>query len=158
VVGVKEGAKKEKFLIGHSSKYSNTFIPLTYYDETLGFSVMDCPGFLDSRGTEISIANAVNLKNAIKMAKSIKVIILIEWAAFQAVRGNAVLEMLKITDCLFAKQQNLINYKNSILIGFTKMNEMNEKFDPQLVIDRLFSTHLSKLAELKDRSFFFCPF
>lgn len=42
-----------------------TFKPQLEYDKDLNFNYIDCPGFLDNRGAEINIANAINIKNIV---------------------------------------------------------------------------------------------
>ncbi|MBF5058900.1 hypothetical protein NEPTK9_000400 [Candidatus Neptunochlamydia vexilliferae] len=111
------GAKNEVMPIGHT-KISKTFMP--QIEKEGPNTYMDCPGFLDNRGVEINIANAVNIKNAVKAAKTAKVVILINYHALQASRGRGVSEMLQIAYNLFGNKQNLLKSKNSLLIGITK--------------------------------------
>lgn len=57
IVRVRAGsAVKEVMEIGHTNQ-SKTFIPAQAYDEDTMLTCLDCPGFLDSRGAEINIAN-----------------------------------------------------------------------------------------------------
>ena len=56
--------------IGHSNQ-SMTFVPDVESDDI--FTYADCPGFLDNRGPEINIANAVNIKTMIHRAASVRV-------------------------------------------------------------------------------------
>ena len=56
----KEGGSLEEIMpIGHS-KRSTTFMP-QIESGPKGVIYCDCPGFLDNRGKEINIANAVNI-------------------------------------------------------------------------------------------------
>ncbi|MCB9093236.1 MAG: hypothetical protein H6620_11820, partial [Halobacteriovoraceae bacterium] len=112
------GTKDEVMPIGHS-RQSKTFMPQIEGDPKIQNTYMDCPGFLDNRGFEINIANAVNIKNAIQSSKTAKVIILINYHSLKAERGRGLTEMLKITYNLFDNEQNLLNAKDSILIGIT---------------------------------------
>ena len=52
----------ELMAIGHS-KQSATFVPGVEHGDK--FVYIDCPGFLDNRGSEINIANAVNIKRTL---------------------------------------------------------------------------------------------
>ncbi len=65
VVRVKPGSE-ELFPIGHEN-VSKTFFPGVRQSNAFGeeWALIDCPGFLDNRGEEINIANAVNIKNAL---------------------------------------------------------------------------------------------
>jgi len=112
------GIKDEVMPIGHT-KESKTFMPQIETDPDTQNTYMDCPGFLDNRGAEINIANAVNIKNAIKEAKTAKVIILINYHSLKAERGRGLSEMLKIAYNLFGKEENLLASQNSLLIGIT---------------------------------------
>lgn len=50
--------------IGHS-QISETFVPTIVKFDSDGTLIIDCPGFLDNRGSEINVANAVNIKNTL---------------------------------------------------------------------------------------------
>ena len=71
--------------IGHSKK-SATFVPGVGQGEEFVF--LDCPGFLDNRGPEINIANAVNIKLSLHGAASVKVIVIINYHSIKADRGR----------------------------------------------------------------------
>ena len=62
VLPKKDGGTIDEIMkIGHS-KESKTFMPQVEHDKTNNLTYIDCPGFLDNRGAEINIANAVNIK------------------------------------------------------------------------------------------------
>ena len=73
-----DSARKEVMKIGHSNQ-SQTFTPDVEHDNATGFTFCDCPGFLDNRGPEINIANAVNIKQTIGRALSVRVVVLINY-------------------------------------------------------------------------------
>lgn len=110
------GALDEVMKIGHNA-FSMTFIP--QIESQGGVTFCDCPGFLDNRGTSINIANAVNIKSAFNLAASVKIVILINYHSLNADRGRGVKDMLKICCNLFGSRENLIKYKDSILLGIT---------------------------------------
>ena len=110
------GARSEVMEIGHS-KTSKTF--MTQIETVAGQTYCDCPGFLDSRGAEINIANAVNVRNAITSAKSIRALMLLNYASLKADRGRGLKDMLKIASNLFGSADNLLRYKDSLYIGIT---------------------------------------
>ena len=111
---------KEIMPIGHSKK-SMTFMPQIESDATQNVTYCDCPGFLDNRGFEINTANAVNIKNAFIKAKSVKVIILINYHSLRADRGRGLSDMIRICCNLFGSKENLIKYKNSIHLCVTQI-------------------------------------
>ena len=80
----------------------------------------DCPGFLDNRGAEINIANAVNIKRALQEAKCVKVLILINYFSLLADRGRGLTEMLEICIKLFGSTANLERFKDALLLGVTQ--------------------------------------
>ena len=86
---------KEVMGIGHENK-SATFLPAVHDDESLGLTYCDCPGFLDNRGAEINIANACNIKQTIAQARSVRVIVLINYNSLKADRGRGVKELAKV--------------------------------------------------------------
>ena len=147
------GSLDELMPIGHT-KQSMTFMPQIETDQKNKITYMDCPGFLDNRGPEINIANAVNIKNAIKASKNVRVVMLINYHSLKADRGRGLSDMLKISSNLFGNTQNLIKNKGAILIGITNAPiDMNlEKLKKWLVAD-----NLKSIQELSDRVFAFDP-
>ena len=85
---------EEVMLIAHLNQ-SATFLPAVYHDEDSGLTLCDCPGFLDNRGAEINIANACNIKQMIAQAKSVRVVVLINYDSLSADRGRGVKELAK---------------------------------------------------------------
>ena len=61
-----------------------------------GYVYMDCPGFLDNRGPEINIANAVNTRAMISAAKSVRLLVLINFHTLEADRGRGLQDMVRI--------------------------------------------------------------
>ena len=115
-----EGGRFDEIMpIGHT-KESKTFMPQIETDPDQRFTYCDCPGFLDNRGAEINIANAVNVRTAITQAQSVKVVILINYHSLRADRGRGLSDMLKICSNLFGHPDNLVRYQDSILLGVTQ--------------------------------------
>ena len=73
VVRVKPGSKPAELMkIGHT-KQSMTFTPQVEAASFGGnYAYADCPGFLDNRGFEINVANAVNIKKTIAACASVR--------------------------------------------------------------------------------------
>lgn len=107
--------------IGHTKK-SKTFMPQIEKGPTQDMIYCDCPGFLENRGFEINIANAVNIRKALTQAKSIKVLMLINYHSLRADRARGLREMIKIACDLFGSKENLVKYKDSLLLGVTQID------------------------------------
>ena len=131
--------------IGHSLQ-SETFMPEIIKDCNANFYYMDCPGFLDNRGSEINIANAVNIRNAISVSRSVKLVMLINYSALLADRGRGLRDMLDMTADLFGDFKNLEANIDSIIVGITQApinddiqsaKELNEWILKDLNDDRL---------------------
>ena len=121
VKGRHEGGPVDEIMqIGHS-KQSMTCIPQIVKVNKKKYTLADCPGFLDNRGPEINIANAVNIREALRRAEGVKVVMLINYHSLLADRGRGLTEMLKIASHLFGSYDNLVKNKNSILIGITNV-------------------------------------
>lgn len=69
---------------------------------------MDCPGFLDNRGSEVNIANSVNIKHAIANSKEVKVIVLINYKTLEADRGRGLKDLFTILINLFGSSEILL--------------------------------------------------
>ena len=82
--------------IGHDMQKSATFLPSVAVSTTDGKVYCDCPGFLDNRGAEINIANACNIKQMIAQAKSVRVVVLINYDSLKADRGRGVKDLAKV--------------------------------------------------------------
>ena len=113
------GPCDEVMKIGHS-KLSMTFMPHIVLDAQ-GRAYCDCPGFLDNRGVEINIANAVNIKKAFTNAQSVRIVILINYHTLKADRGRGLSDMIEIACDLFGSKENLIQFQDSILLGITQI-------------------------------------
>lgn len=127
------GALDEIMPIGHT-KTSMTFMPQIESDGE-GMTHCDCPGFLDNRGPEINIANAVNIKKAFIRARSVKVVMLINYHSLKADRGRGLKDMIEICCDLFGNRETLIRYKDSILLGITQISTIGPDDEVQAMQD-----------------------
>eukprot|EP00873_Tetraselmis_striata_P036223 jgi/Tetstr1/456487/TSEL_043210.t1 len=119
VVRVKPGSPKPELMpIGHTNQ-SKTFIPGIGADDN--FTYMDCPGFIDNRGPEINIANAVNIKQAIYAAKSVTVVVLINYYSLLADRGKGLNDLTRILQDLFGSVARLEARAASIALGVSRV-------------------------------------
>ena len=122
IVRVKPGSKPAEVMkIGHT-KESMTFMPEVEPASSLGtgFSYADCPGFLDNRGFEINVANAVNIKQTITSAASVRAIVLINYQSLLADRGRGVRELCQILADLFGGRAGLVAHRGSVLVGISQ--------------------------------------
>ena len=150
-----EGGDLDEIMpIGHTKK-SKTFMPhiATTAQRT---TYCDCPGFLDNRGAEINIANAVNIRCALSQAKGIKVIILINYHSTRADRSRGLKEMIDICSHLFGSTQNIEKYKDSILVGVTQMRPRPD-FNSKKFKEWLIEDTPKIMKALSERIFFFDP-
>ena len=113
------GALNEIMPIGHA-RQSKTFMPQVETDPGTSITFCDCPGFLDNRGAEINIANAVNIRNVMVNAKGVRVIVLINFHSFAAERGKGVNDLLTICSELFGSVDEIQKSQESLLIGISK--------------------------------------
>jgi energy-coupling factor transporter ATP-binding protein EcfA2 len=117
------GTCDEVMPIGHN-KMSKTFMPQIAADPSSPvLAYCDCSGFLDNRGAEINIANAVNIKCALQVAKCVKVLILINYHSLVADRGRGLTDMLNICTQLFGSTANLERFRDALLLGVTQVPE-----------------------------------
>ena len=104
--------------VGHTNK-SQTFVP----DVRIGheFVYCDCPGFLDNRGPEINIANAVNIKETVSRAKSTKVLVLLNYNSLLANRGAGLKELAEILISLFGSAEGVQKHQGNIVLGISRV-------------------------------------
>ncbi|KOO21357.1 hypothetical protein Ctob_003148, partial [Chrysochromulina tobinii] len=115
-------AVTELMIIGHTNR-SETFAPqVESAAESLGegFAFADCPGFLDNRGFEINVANAVNVKQTISAAASVLVVVIINYHSLLADRGKGVKDLFHILSGLFGTMAHVKANAPSILLAISK--------------------------------------
>ena len=108
----------ELMSIGHSNQ-SATFIPGIESDDS--FTYIDCPGFLDNRGAEINISNAVNIKQAIHAAKSIVVVVVLNYFTLISDRGRGLKDLASIISGMFGNAGRLKAHTDSIALGISRV-------------------------------------
>lgn len=120
VIIVKESAAAQSIAeIGHGD--SKTFIPTVIKSVIEQIAFCDCPGFSDNRGQEINISNAVNIRHTIEKAKSVKLIVLIDYASATDAKGTVIRGIIKTLDALFGEENSLMRHGASIQIGISKV-------------------------------------
>jgi len=147
-----EGGKlSEQAKIGHT-KESTTFLPQAVVGTD--FIYCDCPGFLDNRGAEINIANAVNIKTALQKTASARVVALLSHHSLIADKARGLYDTIQICDHLFGSSDNIRRHSSAILLGITDC-------DASLRIDSL-KRYLQEgtpeiMKTLADRVFLYDP-
>ena len=144
------GARDEVMAIGHSA--SKTFMP--HIAEVDGRTYCDCPGFSDNRGLEINIANAVNIKQALSRAESLRLVVLVNYYSLKADRGKGFLDLLGTLTYLLGKEA-LGQHKDSILLGISKCPDTE---NCEELWDDYMADHVPpNLSFLEERLFMFNP-
>ena len=119
----KDSIIKEICKIGHTNQ-STTFAPqLSKAKESIGlngFAFADCPGFLDNRGFEINIANAVNIKNTISSADTARVVVIINYHSLMADRGKGIADLFDILISIFGTVENAMAHATSVLLAISQ--------------------------------------
>ena len=94
----------ELMRIGHTNQ-SQTFVPQVEPAPAASLGARaafaDCPGFIDSRGFEINVSNAVNVRQAVAAAASCVVVVVINYFSLLADRGKGVRDLMAILASLF---------------------------------------------------------
>ena len=119
---------KELMEIGHTNR-SMTFIPDVERAPDGRWTWVDCPGFLDNRGPEINIANAVNIKRTIARAQSVRVVVILNYHSLKSDRGKGVRDLAKILQALFSDAGRMQQLAGSVLLGVTQTPPADENGD-----------------------------
>jgi ribosome biogenesis GTPase A len=117
---VKGSSKQPELVrIGHTNQ-SMTFVPEIQFDDN--FVYCDCPGFSDNRGSEINIANAVNIKQVVYEAKSVRVVIMLNYHTIVTDRTQRMRELANALEELFggSSADHMRKNRESILLGISR--------------------------------------
>lgn len=115
---IEGGTMDEIVPIGHNMKFE-TLVPFVYTDlQSPDRVYCDCPGFLGQKGEEIDIANFVNIRDGLVSARTVKIILLVNYIAIKADK-NYLPNIAKLLLFLFGSKKKLIENKDSLLIGIT---------------------------------------
>ena len=137
--------------IGHGG--SKTFMP--HIIEVAGRVYCDCPGFSDNRGAEINIANAVNMKQALSHAKSLRLVFLVDYRSLDVDRGNGFQDLIRTLTALLGSQATIIAHQQSILLGISRCPE--DMTHEELWDDYMADHVPPNLSFLEERLFMFNP-
>lgn len=124
--------------------------------EVDGVTYCDCPGFSDNRGPEINIANAVNIKQALSRAKSLRLVVLVDYESLKALRGHGLRDLLRTLSNLLRSEAAIAEHKQSILLGISRCP------DPKWTSEELWEGYLDshvpeRLSFLKNCLFVLNP-
>jgi energy-coupling factor transporter ATP-binding protein EcfA2 len=118
------------FEIGHAktsmTKHINCYVRQqvdTTTQEKTEVVYLDSPGFEDTDGTEMDIATSVMMSQVAQQCKSLRFVILINYASLLEDRGGAMRSVLKLTRS-FVQDFNV--KKKSFMFLFTHTNEIKE--------------------------------
>ena len=151
VVNEKKSKRPALMKIGH--KESQTLLPQIEVGSILAY--IDCPGFKDTRGPIINIANTINIKNATNKAKSVIILVLLNVYSLLADRERGLNDMIKILQDLFG--YNLKSSMESILIGITHIDSYGNSTIQHLDdIKQIFAKH-ENAKDFIDRVITFNP-
>lgn len=146
--------------IGHSrnSRFSETFLPKMVPIPDQSYCLIDCPGFLDNRGSEISLSNALNIRTMMHKASRVGVLLLIDQHSIQADRGTGFASSIEYLKQLFGSEQKVRQNRQGILIGISKIAPSGSQSFSLEDVKHLFQHHPNELIqELADRVFTFDP-
>ena len=153
VRGTSSGGERDEVTpIGHEAT-SKTFMPqiVAVNDQVY----CDCPGFSDNRGAEINIANAVNIKQALSRARSLRMVVLVNYHSLFADRRNVFRDLLRTLTDLLGSEAAIVEHKGSILLGISKC------FRPNMTCKKLWEGIANYVPEslsfFQDRLFLFNP-
>lgn len=128
IVQTAEG-KKAIAKIGHGNN-SETFVPQRIEASSSGGVYWDCPGFEDTRGPAIDIANAFYINKLFSTATRLKTIVVVDEAALTgSLRGQAFKDLIIRLTNLFVNPDDLVK---SLMLVFTKARDIDD-FRQELV-------------------------
>ena len=110
------GECDEVMRIGHGAP--TTFMP--QIAEVEWETYCDCPGFSDNRGPEINIANAVNIKQALSRAASIRMVVMVNYYSLKADHGNGFRDLLRTLTDLLGSEEAIAQHQESIRLGISQ--------------------------------------
>lgn len=131
----KGGIRNEVMKIGHIPTQSETLLPETTIQDEL--VLCDCPGLLENRGFEISVANAVTLRTLIEKVDNIKIVLLVNYNSLYGDRSRGFLDTLSFCLNLFGSEDKLFTHAQSILLGVTHIPLHDPQNDQQRTLEDL---------------------
>jgi hypothetical protein len=146
--------------IGHHGRQSQTFLPkIVPAPDEPNSAYCNCPGFADTRGAEINIANAINIRKILQQATGIKAVFLADYNGLLVDRGSRIRNVEAMCRSMFGGADNLRRYQDSVLLGITKapLCEDDEPLTQNTVRELLTSANSDIATILANRIFLFDP-
>ncbi|WP_341761084.1 hypothetical protein [Candidatus Tisiphia endosymbiont of Thecophora atra] len=144
-----------RFNIGHSTNISETLYPEVYSPDGANYSFVDCPGFGDSRGAAIDIANLFFRKYVTEGVSNIKILLVCSYSDLTDPTGRGV-NFLKSYKALgnfygaFKNQTALAELSKSIGIVVTQVTDELTDRIKKLEKDILKNKKLIKISNSED--------
>ena len=107
------------FEIGHSTESKTRSISVHPVDDIY---LMDTPGFEDTDGVELDMANYITVSNTLRRAKSIRPVVVISESSIKEGRGDNFRQILNLLQNLFI---DFPKYQNRVNFFITKANEVS---------------------------------
>lgn len=152
---------REVMPIGHHNRQSQTFLPkIVQAHNDPNSAYCDCPGFSDTRGAEINIANAINIRKILQQATGVKAVFLTDYNGLLVDRGSGIRNMEAMCKKMFGGADNLRRYQDSVLLGITKAPHYNTSGQPLSINSirlRLNRSNSDIATILANRIFLFDP-
>jgi hypothetical protein len=155
-----ESPRAEVMPIGHHVMRSQTFLPKIVQDpDNPNSAYCDCPGFSDTRGAEINIANAINIRKILQQATGVKVVFLTGYNGLLVDRGSSIRALEDMCLQMFGGIDNLREYQNSVLLGITQapLYEDDEPVTRSMIRELLTESNRSVSQILANRLFLCDP-
>ncbi len=116
IVVAPESRLAEVMKIGHG-QHSETY-ELGIYHGHNHITYCDCPGFFDTRGATVSIANAVSIKNVLQHARSVRLVILLSYTELKQ-RSEGLTRLVSMCTQLLGDSTQLVQHKLNWCLGLT---------------------------------------
>ncbi len=138
--------------VGHGFS-SKTWTPQLHYDDQSQLHLYDCPGFFDNRSPAFDILNGVAIRSIGASARSVKLIVLVNYHALLADRAKGLADTIEIMNKLLG--HDLSQHSHSILLMISHVP--SEAQDLTLQRLRNYVNANPTFAALSDRIVFYDP-
>lgn len=143
----KETQAEKYAKIGHTP-LSETFVPTMYKGNK--FNYLDCPGFLENRDLESGVCTSINTRSAIKLARSIKsIMVVIDINSFYSERSYGIKKLGRTLGTLL---KNPKNQADSICFVITKNESRKTITHIKAKIEELIQSSSKRYTELLNNS------
>lgn len=116
---VSEGGRRDELVKIVHGHVSLSVLPNITVDQETDMCFCECPGLLENRGTEINIANAVNLVNTFSLASEAKVVVVVDYRSLGVDRSRTLSDFITVCTKPFGTVDKLKQHLESVLIVCT---------------------------------------